>query len=148
MVTIATIRTDIWNTFYSIINDNVTDPKASTRNKWIYTTFPENKVKSKGDLPILCISPVKTSWNRIGNHGTYCNFNLDIEINISSAELVDTYSDLIENAIKTNLKTLRNTNKLAFIEMDIDDEDPDNRDSYQIHRRIVTVSGVHFFRRD
>ena len=58
-VTQKTLNSDIFSIFYNMLDSKLTDPLSSSRNKWIFSVFPESNINTIG-YPIIIISPADT----------------------------------------------------------------------------------------
>lgn len=95
-----TIFSDLWQAIRDIINDNVTDPKG--RAKWIFTGFPEYRIESKDNYPIIVIPPFSSSEEFFTMTKGKMTFTIDIEMYSTKAEELDDLTNKIFTAINEN----------------------------------------------
>ena len=145
MASLDNIVTSVWDTFYSVINSNISDPK--NRNiKWIHTEFPNADVKTPNDYPRLTISSPEIMHRRLGIKGTYSEFTIDIGVHVTRKEMLDSLSESIIYNINSNLNTFRN-NFIYHINLAGSTTDSINRGSFKEHFKILIYNASFFFRR-
>ena len=109
----STIWTDTWNVIFNLIKDNVADPLG--RSKWIYSAFPEFRIESKDNYPIIVIPPLPGIEDQFTMEKGKFTFECPIEIYSSKAFEVDSLSNDVFKAF--NIKryiTLRSGNGLML----------------------------------
>jgi hypothetical protein len=104
----STIVSDIWENFYDRVNATVTDPNASKRTKWIYSTFPLEDIENRSiDWPVVVINPITISWEKFSLTKNYAMCSINIELYTTSAAKADEYTDKILDGIETSKDDLR-----------------------------------------
>jgi len=145
MTDLSSLVTDVWDTFYDIISNNVSDPK-NRGIKWIHTEFPDADIKSPSDYPRLTIASPEVNHRRLGIKGTNAELSVDIGIYVTRKETLDSLSDSIINAINSNLNTFRQ-NFIYHVNLTGSTTASIDRGSFKEHQKILTYNIVHFFRR-
>lgn len=92
-----TIFSDFWQFLYDLINDNVTDPMG--RAKWIYATFPEERIKTDTDYPIIIIPLISGNEDIFTFTKGKITFIFSIEVYSTSKKQLDSLIDEIYNVI-------------------------------------------------
>jgi len=145
MTTLANAVTTVWNTFYSVINSNVSDPK-NRGIKWIHTEFPDADIRSPSDYPRLTITSPDITHRRLGMKGTNAEFMIDIGIHVTRKETLDSLSDSVINAINTNLDTFRQ-NLIYSVNLASSATGTIDRGSFKEHYKTLSYIATFFFRR-
>lgn len=106
-----------------IINDNLTDPNAGSRDKWIWTTLPENKINDRDDYPRIVVSLANlTSISSITFDQKRASLNIFIYIYDTSKTQVDSLSNNLVKALDDNRSAL-DTDNLGSMSISSDSGD-------------------------
>ena len=94
------VFSDLFKNIYSKIS-TISDPGG--KSKWIFSSFPESKIKNKAAYPMLVIAPAEVSFDPL----TFKTIKrgpvtITIDVYTVNAAQIDTISDSVANTMKTN----------------------------------------------
>ena len=99
-ITKETLRSSIYNTIYTHINNNVSDP-MNRQKQWIFSSYPEYTASNFIGYPIIVINKVELdkSFEVFDNDYSEKTIPLVITIFSTKASIVDALSDSIDVAM-------------------------------------------------
>jgi len=139
-VTAGNLWSVAWDTIYSVIDDNTTDP--TNKSKWVYSSFPDALFEDKSSYPLIVINPVEADGsNPIVLDYTTKTFSLSLVIEIYSTSnwQLDKVTDEVFNAIESNESTLCN-NGIYNFELSTVSNDTIERGKIRVHIRTLEWS--------
>ena len=96
----------IWQQFFNLINDNVSDPEARSA-KWIYSASPDKIMSTESAYPLIVVNPIEIPKDEPLTFGMVnVAVGIDIDIYSLKAAQIDTLSNSIYNTIDNNRDTL------------------------------------------
>lgn len=96
---------------FDLVNDNLTDPKAAERDKWIWTTLPEAKVETRADYPRIILTMTNlTGMPLITFDQKTANPYIYVQIYSTSKSEADTLSDTFISALHSSENALESDN--------------------------------------
>jgi len=99
-ITKETLRSSIYNTIYTHINNNVSDP-MNRQKQWIFSSYPEYTASNFIGYPIIVINKVELDKSFEVFDNDYSEKTVPIVITVFStkASIVDALSDSIDVAM-------------------------------------------------
>jgi len=99
-ITKETLRSSIYNTIYTHINNNVSDP-MNRQKQWIFSSYPEYTASNFIGYPIIVINKVELdkSFEVFDNDYSEKTIPLVITVFSTKASIVDALSDSIDVAM-------------------------------------------------
>ena len=143
------IKSTVANSIYGIVYDrikadvtSVTLADSSVVQIQTYTgAFPDQEIDTKSKYPICIINSPELSWEDFSLTRKQVNGTFTIEIYTTKAESADLFLDAIINSIETFRGTLKNTDKMDFVNLESTDTDHIMRSSsMKIHLRSATFN--------
>jgi len=131
------IATASWDTIYSLIGDNLTDPKDRDK-KWIYSSYPDERSKTFPGYPIITITSPDISSKNISMGAKTNEATLMFAINVFSDSMatLDTLVDDIYNILNNN-QNLTDLKNLEIVRMST--ETFDRGKGTKVHQKTITV---------
>lgn len=142
MVTITKefTSTDIYETFYDLINANAMSVTYNTKTYTLQTltsAFNEKMIMDKNSYPIVVINDANISTEKRTNSITESPISIDIDIFATSSKEARLFKDKIINTVDTNRAALT-TDGIRNIEISITDSDAVKRGNFNSH--FFTIS--------
>lgn len=142
MVTITKefTSTDIYETFYDLINANAMSVTYNTKTYTLQTltsAFNEKMIMDKNSYPIVIINDANISTEKRTNSITESPISIDIDIFATSSKEARLFKDKIINTVDTNRAALT-TDGIRKIEISITDSDVVKRGNFNSH--FFTIS--------
>ena len=98
------VFTDAWNAIYGKLS-SISDPGG--KSKWIYSAFPESEIDKKQAYPLIVISPIEVSADRVTFNGVKSGpLRVIIDIYSTKASELDSLSDQVTETLINNEKNL------------------------------------------
>jgi len=134
------VATTSWNTIYTLINNNIIDPKNRGK-KWIYSSYPDERSKTFPGYPIITITSPDISGRNISMGAKYNEATLMFVINIfsDSMAILDKLVDDIYNILNNN-QDLENLKNLSIVRMTTDTFD--RGEGTKVHQKTITARYV------
>ena len=140
-ITKATLASNVFTTFFNLINSNVTNPQGGA--KWIFSDMPDRPFDDDTNYPIIIISPVNFVWENFKFTSKRAMLEVRIDVlgtnwgTTNSGIGVDAYFDEIINLVESSRDTLRGDG-LKFVQLASTEFDTYERGKIKVHeRRIV-----------
>lgn len=142
MVTITKefTSTDIYETFYDLINANAMSVTYNTKTYTLQTltsAYNEKMIMDKNSYPIVVINDANISTEKRTNSITESPISIDIDIFATSSKEARLFKDKIINTVDTNRAALT-TDGIRNIEISITDSDAVKRGNFNSH--FFTIS--------
>lgn len=135
-VTKQTILTDLFKTFYTLVNRNV-NPKTATTNKFWYPTFPYHSLYDGAlDYPIGVMDIPSLSWDKFTIQKKWAKGTVNFEIYSVKSSDADDLGQQIINAIDKERKTLWTLN-VRKVTLSTYNTDFIMRDEVKLHIRTM-----------
>ena len=137
----ATLASNVFSTFYTLINGGVSNPHGSS--KWIFSEMPDSTFDEDTDFPIIIISPINPKWEEFTMTSKKAIIEVNIDIlgtrwgTVGSNKGVDVYFDEVINLIETSRDTLR-ADGLKFVQLSDTGFDTYERGKIKVHERNIT----------
>jgi len=133
----------VFGIIYDRIKANVTAVTLSdttTSTIQTYTSaFPDSEISTKSSYPICIINSPEVTWEDFTLTKKYVNGEFTIDIYTTKAESADLFLDAIIESIETYRGTLKNTDKMSFVNLIGTDSDNVMRSSsMKVHMRSAT----------
>ena len=141
MVTYQNLASNIWETFYDRIKDQVTsvtlsDSTSRTVQTWT-ASFPDKEFDNKDAYPIIVIETPTISWAdspTLTMTKKKALINITIEAYDSKSESAEMFLDAMNYAIETYRKDLKDLG-LDFVKQELTDSDEVFRGKIKVHVR-------------
>lgn len=151
MVTITKefTSTDIYETFYDLINANAMSVTYNTKTYTLQTltsAYNEKMIMDKNSYPIVVINDARITSVKVTNTITDMPIMLDIDIFATSSKEARLFKDKIINIIETNRTSLLNDG-IRNLEIDETDSDNNVRGNFNSHFFTITLSFTHIQQR-
>ena len=139
----ATVIQAVFGIIYDRISTDVTSvtlSDATTSTIQTYTgAFPDSEIDTKSSYPICIVNSPEVIWEDFTFTRKYVNGEFTIDIYTTKAEAADLFLDAIIESIETYKGTLKNTDKMSFVNLISTDSDSVMRgNSMKVHIRSVT----------
>jgi len=156
MVTIskATVADNIFETFYDLISDNVTDPNPpedGSSRKWIFSSYPDVPIKGSADevskvkdiyYPVITVESPDIEWEVLSIGRNWVNARLLVTVYSTNKSQTVQLMDSVVEAIETRRRTDLLPIKLVKLNLTAQSSDVLFRDEMKVHSRDseLTVS--------
>jgi hypothetical protein len=145
MISADTIKTDVWNTFRTLIVNNVTSVLikgsggANTKTVTIHNysqSFPDKVFDDKDSYPMIVIHSPEFSTSPVTFRNREFTGRIEFEIFTTQSESADKISDLINKVIMDNESNL---GAVGIYELELDSTDSNHydRNKIEVHSRMV-----------
>jgi len=141
----STVVQAVYGIIYDRIKEDVTSvtlSDSSTVQIQTYTgAFPDSEIDTKSKYPICVIDSPSLLWTDFSLTKKQVEGAFTIDIYTTKAESADLFIDAIINSIETYRATLKNTDKMDFVNLESTDKDHLMRsNSMKVHMRSATFS--------
>jgi len=163
MVTItkATAADNIFETFYDLVFNNVTDPNPpddGSARKWVFSSFPQsaidvdsddNETRSSSEIhyPLVEIDAPELVWETATIGRNWANITLNLYVystkRSQSVQLMDTIVEAVETRRTTDLLPLN----VTMFNVDRQSSDVQFHGEVKLHRRTSEISCRFEFKR-
>lgn len=100
-ITRTNLRSNLYNTIYTHLNTNLSDPESRLGKHWIFPSFPDTTVSNFIGYPLVVINNVEIEKvnELMDNSYTDITFPLEITIFSTKSSVLDTLSDSLDVAM-------------------------------------------------
>ena len=136
----SSILQDIFTVLYNIVKDNVTDPKASSRTRWTYSSYSDAPLDSKEDYPLIIFDPAEMAWDEFTLTKKWAMISFTITLFTINNRQIDTISTDIIEAIETNRATLKFTDSLYNVNLESRRVEEFTKNGMKVHMSEIRFS--------
>ena len=146
----TTLFSSSFSVIYNLINNNVTDPIASTKNtspstKWVFSAYPDADIEAKKiKYPIIIIDPIDIVWENFTFSKNMAGMLINITIYSNTASQLDTIFDSI-NAVMNGQRPYLKAQGITEVKLDSSSTDFVMHSGTRVHFRNSTFSGKYYF---
>ena len=104
-ITRTNLRNNLYNTIYTHLNANVTDPASRTGKHWIFPSYPDTTVANFIGYPLIVINKAELdkTFETFDNTYSDVSFPLEVMAVASKASVTDALSDSIDVAMAISI---------------------------------------------
>jgi len=141
-LTKQTLVESLYKIFYNRITYSgiVIDTHSPARTKWIYTTFPLDKIDNSNAYPIIVLNSPDLEWVDYTYTKRKVPFIINVEIYSTNMAEIDPLTSQVINCIENSWTTLRNL-EIRFVRLTGTSYDHAMRDKISVHTKTITFAG-------